>query len=92
MLMYRHLLDRAVERGQEVFDFGRSTTNGTTFKFKKQWGAETHPATWQYHLRDGDAGEMRPDNPKYQRLIRLWQRLPVPVTRLVGPMIVRGIP
>jgi FemAB-related protein (PEP-CTERM system-associated) len=25
MLMYRHLLDRAVERGQAVFDFGRST-------------------------------------------------------------------
>ena len=25
MLMYRHLLDRAIERGQTVFDFGRST-------------------------------------------------------------------
>jgi serine/alanine adding enzyme len=92
MLMYRHLLDRAVERGQSVFDFGRSTTDGATFKFKRQWGAVAHPATWQYHLRDGDAGEMRPDNPKYQRLIRLWQRLPVPVTRAIGPTIVRGIP
>ena len=92
MLMYRHLIDRAVSRGQLVFDFGRSTADGPTFKFKRQWGAEVHPATWQYALRDGDAGEMRPDNPKYQRLIRLWQRLPVRVTQAIGPAIVRGIP
>ncbi len=92
MLMYRHLLDRAVERGQLVFDFGRSTADGPTFKFKRQWGAEVHPATWQYYLCNGEAGEMRPDNPKYQRLIRLWQRLPVRVTQAIGPAIVRGIP
>ncbi len=92
MLMYRHLVDRAVERGQAVFDFGRSTTDGPTFKFKKQWGADAHPATWQYHLRTGELGEMRPDNPRYQRAIQLWQRLPVRVTQWIGPQIVRGIP
>ena len=35
---------------------------------------------------------MRPDNPKYQRLIRAWQRLPVAVTKVIGPAVVRGIP
>lgn len=92
MLMYRHLLDRAVERGQSVFDFGRSTVDSSTFRFKKQWGAEPHPANWQYYVRSGEVGEMRPDNPRYQRMIRLWQRLPVWITRLIGPPIVRGIP
>jgi FemAB-related protein (PEP-CTERM system-associated) len=92
MLMYRHLLDRAVERKQAVFDFGRSTTDGPTFKFKKQWGAEPQPATWQYHVREGAVGEMRPDNPRYQRMIRVWQRLPVRLTQYIGPAIVRGIP
>ena len=81
MLMYWHLLDRAVDRGQAVFDFGRSTPDGPTFKFKKQWGAVPHPAAWQYHVREGDGGDMRPDNPRYQRAIRLWQRLPVRLTR-----------
>ena len=76
MLMYRHLLDRAISRGQTEFDFGRSTADGPTFKFKKQWGATPTPATWQYCVRAGDAGQMRPDNPKYERLIRVWQRLP----------------
>jgi FemAB-related protein (PEP-CTERM system-associated) len=92
MLMYWQLLKRAVERGQRVFDFGRSTTDGPTFKFKKQWGAEPQPAVWQYHVKNGRVGEMRPDNPKYQRAIRLWQRLPVALTRFLGPRIIRGIP
>jgi FemAB-related protein (PEP-CTERM system-associated) len=92
MLMYWQLLQRAVERGQEVFDFGRSTPEGNTFRFKKQWGAEPHPAVWHYHVLRGEVGEMRPDNPRYQRVITLWQKLPVRLTRLLGPRIVRGIP
>ena len=92
MLMYRHLLDRAVGRGQRVFDFGRSTVGGPTHKFKEQWGATPHPATWQYALKGGATTEMRPDNPRYQRAIRVWQRLPLRLTRCLGPVIVRGIP
>ncbi len=92
MLMYRHLLDRAVERRQAIFDFGRSTLDGPTFKFKKQWGATPTPATWQYYLRSGALGEMRPENPRYQKMIRMWQRLPIRVTQAIGPSIVRGIP
>jgi FemAB-related protein (PEP-CTERM system-associated) len=92
MLLYWHLLERAVGRGQAVFDFGRSTVESNTYRFKKQWGAEPHPAVWQYYLRAGQVGDMRPDNPRYQRFIRLWQRLPVPVTRWLGPRIVRGVP
>jgi FemAB-related protein (PEP-CTERM system-associated) len=92
MLMYHHLLRRAIERGQRVFDFGRSTTEGGTFRFKKQWGAVPHPATWQYAVLQGEVGDMRPDNPRYRRVIRLWQRLPLGLTRRLGPMLVRGIP
>lgn len=92
MLMYRHLLDRATGRGQTVFDFGRSTPGGNTFRFKKQWGAEPHVAIWQYRVNAGTVGDMRPDNPRYRRAIRIWQQLPLRLTRLLGPHIVRGIP
>ena len=92
MLMYWHLLERSVHRGQDVFDFGRSSLDCNTYRFKKQWGANPEPAAWQFHLRSGGATDMRPDNPRYRRLIRLWQRLPVPLTRWIGPSIVRGIP
>lgn len=92
MMMYWKLLERAVERRQKQFDFGRSTTEGPTFKYKKQWGAEPYPAVWQYAMKEGTATEMRPDNPRYQRAIRVWQRLPVRLTQVLGPVIVRGIP
>jgi FemAB-related protein (PEP-CTERM system-associated) len=92
MLMYWKLLERAVQRGQAVFDFGRSTVDGGTYQFKKQWGAVAEPAVWQYHTRHGSVGDVRPDNPRYQRMIRVWQRLPLRLTRWIGPMIVRGIP
>jgi FemAB-related protein (PEP-CTERM system-associated) len=92
MLMYWNLLERAVLRGQGTFDFGRSTLDSNTYRFKKQWGAAPEPAEWQYHVRKGSATAMRPDNPANQQLIRIWQRLPLAMTRFCGPAIVRGIP
>jgi serine/alanine adding enzyme len=92
MVMYWHLLQRAVERGQQLFDFGRSSIGSSTYAFKKQWGASPQPATWQYYLRKGSADRMRPESGRYDGLIRIWKRLPVWVTRLIGPTIARGIP
>lgn len=92
MFMYWQLLERAMQRQQTVFDFGRCSVDGNLFRFKKQWGAEPCPAIWQYYVRQGSIAAVRPDNPRYGRLIRIWQRLPVMLTRLLGPAIVRGIP
>jgi FemAB-related protein (PEP-CTERM system-associated) len=92
MLMYWHLLCRAIERQQNTFDFGRSSRDSNTFRFKHQWGAQPHPAIWQYYLRRGSIDEMRPTSPRYQRMIAIWKLLPVRLTRLLGPAIVRGIP
>ncbi|GAB4127503.1 FemAB family XrtA/PEP-CTERM system-associated protein [Thermopirellula anaerolimosa] len=92
MFMYWHLLCRAIERGQTVFDFGRSTVGGPTHRFKRQWGAKEFPAVWQYYVRRGEISDMRPEGGKYRLFIAAWRRLPVFVTRLIGPWIVRGIP
>jgi FemAB-related protein (PEP-CTERM system-associated) len=92
MLMYWHLLERAVERKQSAFDFGRCSTDSNTFRFKKQWGAEPTPAEWQYHDLTGTVGALRTSNPRYQRFIGWWKRLPVALTRVLGPWVVRGIP
>src|SRR5690606_17540830 len=84
-LMYWRLLARAVERGQGVFDFGRSTIDSPTYVFKKKWGAQPHPAVWQYYVRKGEVGQMRPENGKFQAAIRLWQKLPLTVANWLGP-------
>ncbi len=92
MWMYRNLLKRAIERGSRTFDFGRSSLESGTYKFKSQWGAQPYPANWQYCVRKGSADEMRPDSDGKQRLVQIWQRLPVSFTRLIGPAIIRGVP
>ncbi len=92
MLMYWNLLMRAVERGQGVFDFGRSSLDSNTLRFKKQWGAEPEPAVWQYYVRKGGVSDVRPESGKYRYFIATWQRLPLWLSRMIGPSIVRGIP
>jgi FemAB-related protein (PEP-CTERM system-associated) len=90
--MYYHLLERAIERGSSEFDFGRSRVDSGTYRFKKQWGAHAEPTQWQYHVRHGSIADVRPDNPRYRRRMEMWRKMPVWLTRVIGPPIIRGIP
>ena len=92
MRMYWHLIERAIERGSETFDFGRSSEGSGTYRFKRQWGAQPSEATWQYYVRRGDPAQMRVDDGGKRRLIEVWKRMPIWLTRIIGPPIVRGIP
>jgi FemAB-related protein (PEP-CTERM system-associated) len=93
MLLYWTVLKFACEKGFTVFDFGRSTPGEGTFKFKEQWGAKPSPMPWHYWLRsNGTIPEITPRNPKYRMAIELWKRLPIQVTRFLGPHIVKNIP
>lgn len=92
MWMYHQLLDRAIARGATQFDFGRSSEGSGTYRFKKQWGAEPEPTPWQVVLRRGSLNDVRPDDPRNRKRIEQWQKLPVWVTKAIGPTIVRGIP
>lgn len=93
MLLYWSVLEFAIKKGYQRFDFGRCTPGENTFKFKAQWGAQPVPLHWQYWLATGNKlPELAPTNPKYQLAINVWQRLPLFVTRLIGPAIIRNIP
>src|SRR5262249_33903576 len=83
------ILQGAVERGQSVSASGRWTPECGPFHFKQQGGARPEPAEWQYYRRRGQVSDARPDNPCFKRLIRVWQKLPISLTRLLGPAIVR---
>lgn len=92
-LLYWEAIQYAIGKGCTRFDFGRSTPGEGTFNFKKQWGAEPVPLYWQYLLEEGRAlPELNNKNPNYDLAIRIWQKLPVALTKLAGPHIVRSIP
>lgn len=93
MLLYWTALRWAVEHGIRQFDFGRSTPGSGTYRFKAQWGAKPVQLHWQYALLDGSKlPNLGPDNAKYRLAIALWRRLPVWVTRWLGPPLVRNLP
>jgi serine/alanine adding enzyme len=93
MLLYWSCLEFACIRGYRVFDFGRSTMGESTYKFKEQWGSVPYPMFWHYWMaKEGPMPEINPRNTKYRFAIGLWKKLPVTVTRVFGPRIVRNIP
>lgn len=93
MLMYWEALRFSIERGCRVFDFGRSSVDSGTYRFKRQWGAEPRQLYWHYWLAGGGAlPELNPNNPKFRLAIRVWQKLPVAVANLLGPPIVKNLP
>ncbi|HKW01027.1 MAG TPA: FemAB family XrtA/PEP-CTERM system-associated protein [Vicinamibacterales bacterium] len=92
-LLYWHAIEAAVADGCDVFDFGRSTPDEGTYKFKEQWGAAPVPLHWEYCLVGAAAmPDQSPKNPKFQRAINMWQRLPLWLANAAGPYIVRDIP
>ena len=93
MLLYWSVLSFACEKGYRVFDFGRSTPGEGTFRFKEQWGAHPTQLHWHYWLRGGvKMPELNPKNAKYRTAIQLWRKLPLGITKVLGPAIVKNLP
>lgn len=80
------------EKGYRRFDFGRSSPGSGTYRFKKQWGAVEEPLHWQCLKRKSDRTPLvDSDDPRYRWAIRIWKRLPLAVTKLIGPRLRRQI-
>lgn len=93
MLLYWKVLEYACREKFRTFDFGRSSPDSGTYRFKAQWGARPVPFHWHYWLREGTGlPGLSPANPKYRLAIRMWRRLPVAVAEWIGPHIVRSLP
>lgn len=93
MLLYWACMERAIHEGLATFNFGRCTPGGGTHRFKQQWGSRDEPLWWYAHSPSGaPTGMPSQDQGAFALATRVWQRIPVPVARLLGPAIVRYIP
>lgn len=90
--MYWELMRHASERGVRVFDYGRSKVGTGSYSFKKNWGFEPEPLYYEYYLvHSKKMPDINPLNPKYKLFIELWKRMPMPVTKWLGPAIVKNL-
>lgn len=92
-LLYWSIIEAAMAEGCTMLDFGRSTPNEGTYKFKAQWGALPEPLHWEYCLlRDDVIPDQSPKNPKLRLFVETWKRMPIWAANLIGPFVVRQIP
>jgi lipid II:glycine glycyltransferase (peptidoglycan interpeptide bridge formation enzyme) len=92
-VLYWEIIKNACERGYRRFHLGRSSKDSGGEQFKKKWNADAMQLYWQYILRTRqDIPSLNVTNPKYRMAIEAWRRLPLTMTRFVGPLIARSIP
>ena len=90
--MYYSLMLRARERGCNQFDFGRSKIDSGPYRFKKNWGFEPIPLL--YHSRLA-AGAVQPNLSQqtgpFSTLSKVWKKLPLGVSKILGPPLARHL-
>jgi serine/alanine adding enzyme len=92
MLLYWAFMERAIERGVRVFNFGRCTAGGGTHRFKRQWGGADLPLSWGQWSPNGVSATPSPERPMYRAAAAVWRRLPLAMVNRLGPLLARRIP
>ncbi len=92
--MYYDLMRWAGARGFRTFDFGRSKRNGSgSYDFKAHWGMTERALPYELLLvKRKTVPNFTPANPIFSLPRKIWSRLPLPVTRLVGPTLLKWVP
>ena len=93
MYLYWQILSYAIETGCNEFDFGRSTIDEGTYRFKKQWKSEPQQCYWYHWVpEDGELPNLSPSNAKFDLAIKIWKKLPLKVANTLGPLLVKNLP
>ena len=91
--MYWELMQSAIQRGIRYFDFGRSKLGTGAYAFKSQWGMRERTLPYQVLLvKRKTMPNFSPANPTFNRVIQLWKHIPFPLTKAIGPSLVRLFP
>jgi hypothetical protein len=95
--MYFDQMRWAAAEGYRVFDFGRSKKDedrdAGSYGFKAHWGMVERDLPYEILLvRRRELPNLTPKNPKFQLFLKIWQRLPLPVTKILGPWLIRLVP
>jgi lipid II:glycine glycyltransferase (peptidoglycan interpeptide bridge formation enzyme) len=97
MLLYWTFLSHVCDVGCTIFDFGRSTPDEGTYRFKKQWGAKPYELIWTDYSNGGhsDIAHESAGSSKLSQLRPLieniWCHLPLAFTNWLGPKLRRYI-
>ncbi len=91
-LLYYETMRHAIALGCDRSDFGRSKLGSGPWARKRNWNFEETPLLYGVRTAAGSAArEINPENPRYRLQVAAWSRLPLFVSRKLGPFIARGL-
>ena len=82
----------ALAHGCTTLDMGRSTIDSGPYQFKAHWGGQELVHHWYTYQVKGPVAELRAESPRFRLARRTWRKLPLPLTRKLGPWLARQIP
>jgi len=86
------IMCRAAERGCSSFDFGRSKRETGPYQWKLNLGFEPIQLYYEYEfINKAEVPSVNPLNPKYRLFIDTWKKLPLGVSKLIGPIVSRSL-
>jgi len=93
MMLYWALLKFVTDKGCTEFDFGRSTFDEGTFRFKQQWGAKPTLLEWRVdNVRSDSQTDIVQSTRSIKSLVEsIWKKLPLPLANIIGPKLRRYI-
>ncbi|VVB54067.1 FemAB family protein [uncultured archaeon] len=75
------------------YDFGRSQQGSPNMEFKERWGAETQELDYQYYLNRGiKIPDYTSNNQKRKIFTKIWKRLPLLLTNVIGKSLRKEVP
>lgn len=80
-------LEWGAENDFERFDLGRTREGTGIYVYKKSFGGEKVWMDDYHYFPNGEDELPDAESNEYERVKRVWRRLPLPVTRLIGPRI-----
>ena len=90
MMLYWNFLKFSADNEKKIFDFGRSTPNEGTYRFKKQWGAEPEQLFW-YSLEKKQSVGNSSIGVSREWVGQQWAKMPLALVNIVGPYLRRYI-
>ena len=93
-LLYAAVMERAVGCGLRRFDFGRTRSDNVgPCSFKRNQGFKPVTLGYQRYVPPGrEPPDLTPTNPRFALARRIWPRLPLALTRVMGSWLAKSVP
>ena len=91
-LIYWHMIETSCKRGCRQFDMGRSQADSSNLSFKLNWGPREVALDYNYFLLTlKEVPYLDPRNSKFRIATAMWRRMPLALTKAIGPRLITGL-